>query len=291
MAYPTRLRGEYISIRSRLSRLIPETYEALHGYPASGCGLPADHVEVVYSGGKERGKGLETLLNHLTDLSKIPSIGLDDYETGGLIIFIGGTDAHKMSDTKWHRLMREIDKKALVRKRSVLFVAGEGDQRLLDAFDAPSVFDYSGYRDYGIKYGPYRTLGIIPDAACFWDSSNEIGTVVIPKEPTVAGINRVSTVMRKSDILITHYPPYAMVSKYLDRYSESDIKNSILVEEAVKIWEPDLHLYGGHEIPGRIYSYGSKRAMGLGWRKHSPVVRWKSGDLEKGPIEGPGGYN
>lgn len=291
MAYPARLRDQYDSIRTRISRLSPNTYKALHGYPTPEYGLPADHVEVIYSGGRERGKGLETLLDRLTDLKNIPTINLDDYGLGGLVIFVGGTDAHKMNDTKWHRLMREIDKKAYSKKRSVLFVAGEGDQRLLNAFDPPSVFDDSGYRDYGIKYGPYRSLGHAPDAACFWDSGNEVGTVVIPKEPTVAGINRVSAVMRKSDILITHYPPYAMVSKYLDRYSESDIRNSILVEEAVKIWEPDLHLYGGHEIPGRIHSYGSKRAMGLGWRKGSPVVRWKSGDLEKGPIEGPGGYN
>lgn len=287
MADSDLLKTPYHTSKTRVSRISPYDGKPLHGYPTPEWGLPSDHVEVMYS----RGLGIRELRDNLRKKNFLSPIDRSEYPEGGMLIFIGGTGSDRTFKSIWDETLREIDQKAAKKRRTVLLMPGEDDQRLLDTFPYHGARSADGYRDYGIKHGEYSRISLIPDVACFWGSGNEVSTVVLPGAPTMAGLNQVSTVMRKADILVSHYPAYSHLSSETDGQAESEIQGSLLVEEATKIWDPGLHVYGGTEQHGTIYAHGDKRTLSVGRRLGSPVVRWRRGDLEKGPIEGPGGYN
>lgn len=306
MADPTIARG----LTSRVSRLTGKTRSIAHTHPTVGYTynwpLPSDAVEIIRG---SYNHGLYDLRQALQDTKKVPvpkNSWVDGKESrsGVMTIFTGSVAWH----TSWlgfDRIMKDIDKAAARRGRNVLIMRDKLGTPLDDYFENRSLYDFKGYYDWGVTYVPkdskLTSLGLIADAACFWNSDHSVGTLLLPGTTTLGGLLRAKTVMRKADIMISTHPPYeylqslnsphASSSNLKYTYSEEDVSNSKLVSEARKIWDPDTHFFSGtRENYGKLLGLGDKRMLTLSGRSSYPVVRWSRGDLEKGPINKPTGY-
>lgn len=290
MAHTSGLRGFKNRIFTRMSRMDWNGRGTIHTHVSTGpddsWGVPADQIDVVPSGTY----GLQYLAKHLRNNTKrlhTPQTGLT---AGALLVFLGGATPPRLPKQQIPGLMEDIDKIGHSNRFSVIIVPGPHDQELVNSFKKPSIYGTDGYLDWGITYGDYRMIGVSADVSCFWNRDNESATVIIPANPTMGGFLKAKTVMRKADVLISHWKPYEMIEDQLDKYDSEAIEGAKLVSEACKIWDPELHIYPGAHHSGLLYSDGDKRAIGLRRRDGSHVVRLSRGDLRKGPVPSPLGF-
>lgn len=280
----------------RMSRLGEYTRATSHSFAATPLPLPSNAVELVYS---LDNRGIHRLIENIKDYGKHPphknKEGVPEIAAGGLTIFMGSlTPTDVVLKSRMDQLLNELDYVAVRRSRNILLVPSRKDVTLDSLFDRKSIYRYEGYLDYGIDYSsvssPKNMVGIAQDVTCFWDSDNSNATVIIPDVPTIGGMLRAKTVMRKADIMVSYNPPYEVLEGFEDNYTQQEIKDSLLVSEARQIWDPVIHYYGGAKERSKLVSADGRQMLSLSYRRDSPVVRWSRGDLEKGPISGPGGY-
>ena len=290
MAHTSGLRGFKSKIYTRMSRMDWSGTSTNHTHVSTSAddswGVPADHTEVVPSGVF----GLQYVRNYFRDEIGILNSSGTGFTAGGLTVILGGANPERFPVGETSAVMDEIDMLAKRKRRSVVIVPGENDQYLVDEFNKSSMYDSGGYLDWGIKYGKYQMIGVSPDVSCYWNRDNEFATVIIPANPTVAGLLKVKTIMKKADVMISHHRPYENIEHRLDQFTEEQIQASKLVTEATRIWDPDLHIFPNDRHSGLLYTDGDKRAIGLRRRKGQYVVRLLRGDLNKGPVLTPMGY-
>lgn len=190
---------------------------------------------------------------------------------GGLVVLVGDIDKFKIID--------DIVKICKYRNKYVVYVPGPGGRGHLKEYQERTMYDRHGYRDYGMSHSFTNDSGVFSDVGCFWSNDNEIATVVVPDSPTLAGMNMASTVMRKSDVMISSHPPLEL----------AEGEQSMLVSTAREIWKPKTHIYP-EKGKGLILASGSDRIIGLPGKWNSTVLRWTSGDLSRGPINSIEGY-
>lgn len=284
---------------TRLSRLTGEGRDVRHISPSVGpfspLPGPGDAVE-VFRGSLDQ--GFLQLFHSIRKSSRSNHVKWQDpvHSRAGTMTIYTGPNYLRFGDIGNVRsLLRKIDRYSRNRRKTLLILRDTVDSPLAHMFDQGSVYDFKGYLDWGITYGTgaskLRATGLVSDVGGFWSSDRKIGTILVPGTATLGGVLRGRTVMRKADIMVSTNPPYEYVQRVEGSYTKEEVTNSKLVSEARKIWNPDTHYFTGtHEDRGILLGYGDKRMLTLNGRRDGAVVRWSSGDLEKGPIDGPGGY-
>lgn len=205
---------------------------------------------------------------------------IKDRQTNATVMRVGSAKlAVLLGDVGSSDELHEIEELIYSGKRTTLYVPGPRSEELLSLYRSRTMYNYQGYRDYGISYSFSSKSGAFRDVGCFWDDNNRTATVVIPHAPTLAGLNRVSTIMKKADIMISYHPPLEV----------ADGEQSMVVSMARQMWQPKIHIYADQGT-GKILASGSDRIVGIPSHRSESVLRWSSGDLERGPINSFEGY-
>lgn len=243
-----------------LSRLVGKHLNPSHR--AYDGVLPSTGVEVINSDNN-------FLLDHLRNnvnrrVTKV-------FNASSLVILVG--------DVKDAKTLEAATQIISSKNKHILYVPGPSGKKILEKYQIRSMYDWKGYKDFGLSYSYSHESAVASDVACFWDETNDTATVVVPHSPTLAGINKVATVMKKADIMISSHPPVDV----------ADGDQSVIVSMAREIWEPKTHIYPD-KGKGLILSSGSDRLIGLPSKGPNTVLRWASGDLARGPINSFQGY-